>query len=153
MLDGGRISVLLVCDRLLILEGLRILVDSAGDLAVVGRARSGEEAVRIAARQDADVILVDLDLAAVDPLVLIRRLVTAAPRARVIGLTASESHDHHWAAALAGARGVIPRRRSPEVLLEAIREVHAGELWFDRQVLGAAPTRNERASGLRVSMH
>ncbi len=153
MLDADRISVLLVCDRPLILEGLRILVESAGDLAVVGSASAGEEAVQIATRQDADVILIDLDLGGVDPLVLIRRLVTTAPGARILGLTASNDNDRHWAAALAGARGVIPRHRSPAVLLDAIRKVHAGELRFERQTLGAAPTRNEGTPALRVSMH
>lgn len=155
MSDDVRITVLLVHGHPVMIEGLKILVDSAGDLAVVATATTTDEAIELATERTPDVVLVDLELGDDDALELLPRIALASPRSKILGLTSSERPERHWAAALVGARGVITKDRPTDVLLGAIRRLHAGDLWFDRQLLGAtgARTTDSTSSGLRVRVH
>ncbi len=135
MSDRERIHVLVVDDHPVMIAGLRLLVAAAPDLLVVDAATTGEGAVALAARYRPDVALIDLELGREDALHVIRRIGEVSPRTNVLGLSGTRDHDHHWQAATAGARGVITKDRQSAVLLSAIRRVHAGELWFDRELL------------------
>ena len=134
----GRIAVLLVDDHPVVREGVKMLLSGATDLVVAGEVHSGEAALQALGQGPVDVVLLDLDLGAEGGVVLLPRIASAAPTARVLVLTGLRDRDRHRQALLAGARGLLLKDKSPEQLLKAIRKVHAGELWFERAVLEAA---------------
>jgi DNA-binding NarL/FixJ family response regulator len=129
------ISVLLVDDHPVLLEGLRLLVGSSEGLEVVATATTGAATVQAAERHAPHVVLLDLDLGVEDGLAVLPRIRAASPRSKVLVLTGVRDHERHETAVLAGARGLFTKDRSPELLVKAIHEVHEGELWFDRQLL------------------
>jgi DNA-binding NarL/FixJ family response regulator len=132
-----RIRILLVDDHVLIRQGLRMLLDNAGDLEVVGEAARCADAVAAAAAQHPDVVLLDLDLGGESGLDCIGALASAQPAPRVIVLTGVRDVDAHRRAIRLGAAGIVLKEQAGELLVKAIRRVHAGEIWVDRTMTAA----------------
>jgi DNA-binding NarL/FixJ family response regulator len=146
------ISLFVIDDHPVLREGIKMLADAAGDIAVVGSSATASGALDPLARLQPDVTLLDLDLGGEDGLAWLPRLSAAAPSARVLILTALRDRARDEEALRAGARGLVLKDAAPEVLLQAIRSVAAGALWFDPRVLAAprpaAPARGAASDAL-----
>ncbi|MEU4242506.1 response regulator transcription factor [Actinoplanes sp. NPDC026619] len=123
------IRVLLADDQTLIRAGFRVLVDSAPDLEVVGEATTGREAVELAARTRADVILMDIRMPEMDGIEATRAITADEDLAgvRVLILTTFELDENVLRALRAGASGFLSKSVEPADLQEAIRVVARGE--------------------------
>jgi len=123
------IRVLLADDQLLIRSGFRALIDSAPDLQVVGEASDGAQAVALARSERADVVVMDIRMPEVDGIEATRRISAEDDLAgvRVLVLTTFELDEHVVDAIRAGASGFLGKGVEPQVLLDAIRTVAAGE--------------------------
>jgi DNA-binding NarL/FixJ family response regulator len=123
------IRVLLADDQSLIRAGFRLLLDSADDLEVVGEASDGAQAVDLARRQRADVILMDIRMPGVDGLEATRRIAADDDLAgvKVIILTTFESDEYVYQAIRAGASGFLVKDSEPAELLQAVRVVARGD--------------------------
>lgn len=137
------VSLYVIDDHPVLREGIRMLLEASGDTHVVGSSATASGALAPLAELRPDVVLLDLDLGAEDGLAWLPRISGAAPDARVLILTALRDRARDEEALRAGARGLVLKDASPEVLLQAIRSVAAGALWFDPRVLaspqGATP--------------
>ncbi|MEX0667397.1 MAG: response regulator transcription factor [Acidimicrobiia bacterium] len=126
--DRGRvIRVALVDDDALIREGLRMIIDQAGDLEVVATAGNGEEALRVASEHRPDVVLMDVRMPVLDGIEATRRITLTEGAPRVIILTTFELDEYVFEALRAGASGFLLKRTEPEQLVGAIRVVAGGE--------------------------
>jgi DNA-binding NarL/FixJ family response regulator len=132
------IRVFLVDDHPVVREGLKVLLSNAPDLAVAGEADSGAAAISWFQSHSADMVLLDLALGSVDALEILPHLASAARAAKILVLTGDQDAERHREALVAGARGLVLKDKPPDVLLKAIRKVHAGELWFDRATMDSA---------------
>jgi DNA-binding NarL/FixJ family response regulator len=123
------IRVLLADDQALIRAGFRVLLEAAGDVAVVGEAVNGEQAVDLARAQCPDVILMDIRMPEVDGLEATRRIAAddALAGVRVVILTTFETDDYVYQALRAGASGFLVKDAEPEDLIRAVRVVARGE--------------------------
>jgi len=129
------IRILLIDDHAIVLAGLRMLIESKAGLKVVGEAGNRADALALAAREQPDIILLDLDLGRESGLDFLPELLSAAREARVIILTGvRDSQAHHRAVSL-GAMGVVPKEKAAEVLIKAFEKVQAGEVWLDRSMM------------------
>lgn len=138
--------VLIADDEALIRHALRIFVTS-GDVAVVGEARNGQEAVSIAIELEPDVVLMDLQMPKMSGTEAIRRITSVVSRTRVLAVTTFSTERHVVPALRAGASGYILKDTEPEEIVRAIREVHAG-----RSVVSPRITR-ELIRSLRIDAH
>jgi DNA-binding NarL/FixJ family response regulator len=125
------IRVALVDDQALFRTGIRMLVDSQPDLAIVGEAGNGREAIDLAAEVRPDVVLMDIRMPVMDGIEATERIVadaaargSAAPR--VIVLTTFDLDEAATRAIRGGASGFLLKDSDPEFLLAAIRAVHSG---------------------------
>ena len=123
------IRILLADDQALIRAGFRMLLDSADDMEVVGEAGDGAEAVDLARRQLADVILMDIRMPGVDGLEATRRIAADDDLAgvKVIILTTFESDEYVYQAIRAGASGFLVKDAEPAELIQAVRVVARGD--------------------------
>lgn len=120
------IRVLLADDHSVVRDGLRRLVEGAGDMAVVAEAADGREAIRKALETSPDVAVIDISMPGLDGLEVVRRLICERPKLPILVLTMHEEEQYVVRAIGAGARGYITKRSAAEQLLQAIRKVHAG---------------------------
>jgi DNA-binding NarL/FixJ family response regulator len=121
--------VLIADDQPLMRTGFRMILDAEPDIEVVGEAVDGEEAIRLAARVRADVVLMDVRMPRLDGIEATRRL--AGPGVedpvRVLILTTFDLDEYVLSALRAGASGFLLKDAPPEDLVEAIRIVAAGD--------------------------
>jgi DNA-binding NarL/FixJ family response regulator len=123
------IRVLVVDDQALIRGGLAALIDSADDLEVVGEAEHGEQALRLIAQLDPDVVLMDIRMPTMDGIAATEALGLDGPsvRPKVIMLTTFDLDEYVYAALRAGASGFLLKDTPPIDLLQGIRVVAAGD--------------------------
>jgi two-component system nitrate/nitrite response regulator NarL len=142
------IRVLLIDDHAVVRSGLRMLVESQAGLKVAGEAANRAEALAIARREQPDVILLDLDMNSDNGLDFLPELLTTADRARVLILTGVRDPEAYTQAIRLGASGLLLKEKAADVLIKAIEKVHAGEVWFDRSMIGSVLTELSRATAM-----
>lgn len=121
------IRVLLVDDDPLVRAGLKFLLDSASDCAVVAEAGDGAEAIAKARSHQIDVVLMDLRMSGVDG-ISATGIIRGLPNPpQVIALTTWDVDDVVIAALEAGASGFLLKTSAPEEIIGAIRSVMAGD--------------------------
>ncbi|WP_331748242.1 response regulator transcription factor [Streptomyces sp. NBC_00648] len=121
------IRVLLVDDETLVRQGIRLILEAAGDIVVVGEASDGSQVVDAVRTHRPDIVLVDINMPRVDGLAATRELLSGSFRPRVIVLTAHALDEHLYAALDAGADGFIVKDISPHDLIAAVRTVQTGD--------------------------
>lgn len=121
------IRVALVDDQQMVRAGFRMLVESQDDLVVVGEAGDGEQALRLLAEVEADVVLMDVRMPHLDGVEATRRLAPDTDGPKVIVLTTFDLDEYAFAALRAGASAFLLKDATPPDLLAAIRAVHAGD--------------------------
>ena len=121
------IGVLLVDDQAMIRAGLRMVLESEPDLAVVAEASNGAEAVQVGKRERPDVVLMDVRMPEMDGIEATRKLLEAAPDTKVIVVTTFDIDDYVYGALRAGASGFLLKDAPPDDLINAIRVVAGGD--------------------------
>ena len=122
------IRVVLVDDQAMVRAGFRLILEAEDDIAIVGEASDGEQAIDVTRRMQPDVVLMDVQMPKMDGLEATRRLgQDSAIRSRVLILTTFEQDDYVFEALRAGASGFLLKNARPEDLVQAVRVVAAGE--------------------------
>ena len=121
--------VVLADDQDLIRAGLRLVIDRAPGLTVVGEAATGHDAVRVAREARADVVLMDIRMPGLDGLAATRRIAADDSLAgvRVLILTTFEIDKYVFEALRSGASGFLGKGARPDALIDAIRTVARGD--------------------------
>jgi two-component system NarL family response regulator len=128
------ISVLIADDHPIFRVGLRNLIDAQSDMKVVAEAADGATAIKAYAAHRPDVSLMDLRMPALDGTAAISAMRAADPGARIIVLTTYDGDEDVERAVRAGAQGYLLKDTFAEGLLDAIRDVAAGESLLDEHV-------------------
>lgn len=134
------IRVLIVDDHALVREGIRALLSRADDMAVVGEAGGGRDAIALARSLAPDVILMDIampDLGGLEATVEIRK---DCPDARIIVLTQYADREYVHRFLRAGVSGYVLKKAAGADLVSAIRSVQRGGLVLDPEVARDAVT-------------
>ena len=141
------IRVLLADDQTLVRAAFAMLIESARDMAVVGQAGNGLEAVERARSSRADVIVMDIRMPEMDGIEATRRIAADDDLAgvRILVLTTYDDDEHVVAALRAGASGFMVKDTRPAELLDAVRTVAAGDA-----LLSPGPTARLIARVLRL---
>jgi two-component system, NarL family, nitrate/nitrite response regulator NarL len=123
------IRILVADDHPLFREGVVHSLASEPDLAVVGQAASGEEALRLARDLLPDVLLLDIGMPGWGGLVSAEKIATACPATKIVMLTVAEDEDKLLAAFKAGARGYVLKGVSAHDLANVVRSAAHGEVY------------------------
>ena len=121
------IRVLIADDHPLARAGLEHLLGALDDITVVGAAAGGDEAVRLAAEHEPDVVLMDLEMPGMDGIETTQALRARQPGAAVVVLTSFSDRERILAALDAGAVGYLLKDADPDELARAIRAAARGE--------------------------
>jgi len=178
MSEEQKIRVVIADDQELVRAGFAMVIGSQPDMAVVGQARDGAEAVALAETLHPDVVLMDVRMPGVDGIEAARRISALQHRfapygggafddahTRVIILTTFDLDEYVMAAINAGASGFLLKDTEPETLLNSIRTVYQGnaiiapsatkrliEKMMDGSFASAATTQPASVTSTSVSM-
>lgn len=123
-------SVVIADDHPLVRAGLRALLSSLPEFEVLAEAATGEEAVRAAGDHLPDVVVMDLQMPAMDGIEATRRIVSRYPSVGVLVLTMFEDDESVFSAMRAGARGYLLKGAGPDEVTRAIEAVASGQAIF-----------------------
>jgi len=125
-----KVEVLLVDDHAVVRQGLRALLEAEGDIAVVGEAEDGREAVVLAKKTLPDVVLMDVAMPGLNGLEATRQIVRNVPSTKVLVLTSYGNDDYITQMLQAGAVGYLVKQSAAADLLKAVRRVRTGQPFF-----------------------
>ena len=140
-----KISILIADDHEVVRSGLAAIFGFQKDFSVVGEARNGDEAVRLARRHRPDVIVMDLVMPVKDGVTATREIAAEVPTARILILTTFATSADLQRALEAGAAGAVSKDAPNRELVSAIRAVARGERAVSSDIenqLSAAETPN-----------
>jgi DNA-binding NarL/FixJ family response regulator len=154
----GPLRVLVVDDQQIMREGLVTILDLLADVRVVASAGDGAEALKLVAKHQPDVVLMDLRMPRLDGVAATRRIVAEHPACAVVILTTFGDDDDALEALRAGARGVLTKDSGRDEIARALHQAVAGHMTLaapvqDRLLAAAAaqplaPVRSELPDGL-----
>jgi DNA-binding NarL/FixJ family response regulator len=141
------IRVLIADDHTIVREGLRQILEAAGDFEIVGEAADGLEAVQLARKLDFDVALLDISMPGRNGIELVKQIRAERPRTRFMMLSMHEQPEYAVRAIRAGASGYLTKDSAGRELATALRKIAAGGAYVSAEIaeqlaLGAMPEAN-----------
>jgi DNA-binding NarL/FixJ family response regulator len=128
------IRVLVADDHTVVRQGIRHVLEEDPGLRVVAEAATGSEVLERAAREQPDVVLLDLTMPEATGLDVVRALREKVPGARVLILSVHDDREYVLESVRAGAHGYLRKDSSPADIRQAIRAVHGGDSFFSPPV-------------------
>ncbi len=127
------IGILIADAQVMFREALRSLLERESDFLILGEAGNGREALQLAGTLKPDILLLDLSMPRVSGMEALRRLASAHSQTRPVLFVESPEKSQIVEALKLGARGILPRRTTTQMLLKCIRAVASGEYWVGHQ--------------------
>jgi NarL family two-component system response regulator LiaR len=144
--EHGDIRVMIVDDHQMVREGLKVLLSTCDDIAVVGEAANGAEAVDLCPAVRPDVVLMDIMMPVMDGAQATAVITAACPEVRVIALTSFVDHDYVQKTLDAGAIGYLLKDARPDALTQAIRDAMDGRGTIDSSAMKALMAQRQDAA-------
>lgn len=129
-----QITVLLAEDNASFRKSLKFLVESDGDIQVVGEAKNGHEAVRLTMSLHPKVVVMDIAMPLFNGLQATRQIMETSPAIRVLILTAHSDSEYVEQSIILGASGYLIKQSSTQLLAQAVREVVKGRTYFSTSI-------------------
>jgi DNA-binding NarL/FixJ family response regulator len=140
-----RITVLLAEDHPIVRAGFRALLEQEHDIAVVGEAANGREAVQLTRKLRPAVVVVDIAMPLLNGLEATRQIRRDVPHTRVLILSAHSDDAYVEEAIALGATGFFLKQTASGNLATAIREVHKGNTFFSDSISKRLHSRDQRS--------
>lgn len=128
------ITVYLVDDHELVRTGIRRIINDVRGMNVVGEAKCGEDAAKWFRSNDADVVLMDLNMPGIGGLEATRKILQYNPDVRIIFLTVHAENPFPAKVMQAGACGYMTKSAAPEEMVNAIRSVSCGQRYIAPEI-------------------
>jgi two-component system invasion response regulator UvrY len=129
------LSVLLVDDHEVVRAGYHRLLESHPGISVVAQATTGEEACQLFQQHHPDVVVMDLTMPGISGLEASRRILAHEPAARILVFSVHENEVMLGRALDMGIKGYISKRSASRVMIEAVRQVAAGEIYIGQEMM------------------
>jgi DNA-binding NarL/FixJ family response regulator len=124
------IRVAIADDHAILREGVKLLLEADADIDVIGQASNGLEAVRLAAEEKPDVMLMDIQMPGVDGIEATERVRRQAPTTKVLVLSQIDNEEYLVRVLQAGAMGYVLKQNASEELVAAVHTVHKGHVYM-----------------------
>lgn len=128
------IKIVLADDHAVVRAGIRQFLEQAADITVVAEAEDGAQAKELITTHQPDVAVLDIQMPQITGIELTRWLQTTYPDIKILILTAFDDEPYIVAVLQAGAHGYVLKTSSPERLIEAVQQVHAGQSALDPEI-------------------
>ena len=130
------ITVLIADDNVHMRETLRVMLNALENIELSGEASNGEEAIQMAADLKPNVMLVDINMSPVNGFEATRKILKQNPSIRIIALSLHKEISYCRNMLRLGAKGYVSKSSSYAEIVEAIKEVAAGNKYIDKSIIG-----------------
>ncbi len=130
----NKIKIIIADDHLIVIEGLKRILEECEDMEVIAHALNGKEAVRLTEEKRPDILILDITMPEYDGLEVINILKQTAPEVAVLVLTMHEEEQYIFRTIEAGAMGYLTKKSVADELVTAIRKVHSGKRYLPPDV-------------------
>jgi DNA-binding NarL/FixJ family response regulator len=128
------ITVLLADDHIMVRDGLRYILEAAGDIQIIALASNGKEAVALASASCPNIAVIDISMPVMDGIEATRQILMVCPHTRIVMLSMYHTGEYVQRALKAGAFGYVLKDGAGHELVEAVRCLHTGNRYFSPQV-------------------
>lgn len=133
------IHVLIADDHYLVRQGVRTLLERAGDITVIAEAEDGHDVMRLVDKHNPDVVVLDISMPQMDGLSVTRSLQKRTSPPSIVILSMYGNADLVERAISSGALGYLLKRSTASELLEAVRSAHQGTLFLGSNLNAEMP--------------
>jgi DNA-binding NarL/FixJ family response regulator len=127
-------TILLAEDHAIVREGLRSLLELCEDFEVVGEAETGRQAVELVRKLRPQVVVMDIAMPMLNGFEATRQILLAAPKTKVLVLSAHSDDEYVAHMAAVGASGYLVKQNSGQILVRAVREIARGHPFFSPSI-------------------
>lgn len=128
------ISVYIIDDHKLVIDGLSLLLQDETDIKVIGYALSAEEAIKQIPHEVVDVVLLDINLPGMNGINFCKKLQKAYPTIKIIAISMHKESSLIKLMLQNGAKGYVLKNAGKEEVVEAIHKVHQNKTYLDKEV-------------------
>jgi DNA-binding NarL/FixJ family response regulator len=129
-----QIRVIIADDHAMLRDALSHMLSGYPDVAVVGGAGNGREAVELVRHLQPDVAIIDISMPELNGIDATLQITAIAPQTRVVILSMQGTSEHLYRSLQAGAHGYLLKGSAGQMLIEAVRAVHAGHRYFSEEM-------------------
>lgn len=147
------IRVVIVDDHAMVRDGLTKILELEDDIEVMGTAPDAEAGIAAVRAMRPDIALVDVQMPDRSGLDALPDMIDASPTTRFITLTGHSEGEYGFEALKRGARGFVLKDAASRSLVKAIRTVHAGEVWADKDLTSRLVDEFVRLSRVQEAAH
>ena len=130
------ITVVLADDHTVLRDGLRYLLEAAGDIEIVSTASNGQEAVEQATLHCPDVVLMDISMPIMNGIEATKEIRAVCANTKVAILSMHHTSEYVQRAMQAGAHGYVLKDSAGAEVIAAVRTLHEGKRYFSQKILG-----------------
>ena len=127
----NKITVIIAEDHQSLIDGLRLSLEFEADIELVGEANDGEKLIALVKKQQPNIVITDIRMPLCDGISATKIITTQFPETKVIAFSMFENQDAIAQMKAAGASGYITKNASLSKVINAIRIVNSGEIYFD----------------------
>ncbi len=128
------VTVFLADDHAVVRDGLRLLLETQPDIAVVGDAADGREALRKIQQLGPDIVLLDIAMPELNGIDAAYQITQLNPETKIIILSMHATTEHIFQALTAGARGYLLKESAGAEVVQAVRTVQTGQRYFSQKI-------------------
>lgn len=147
------IKTLIVDDHQLVLDGLKLMLDTHADIEVVGEAHDGQEAIDYVTAHDVDIVVMDLNMPNVNGIDACKIIKELKPNTKVLILSMISEHKMVQNLMKSGANGYMLKNSGQQEIIEAILEVHGGTNHFDSRIIDMMLNPSEHRQVKNENLH
>lgn len=144
------INIVIAEDHNCLIDGIDVFFRFEEDISIVGKANDGQELLEILKKKHVDVVIADIQMPKLDGIEATKKIKDIYPHIKVIAFTMFEQREAVNKMIKAGAKGYLLKNAGLQTLLDAIRQVYKGELYYDPNILleEETPTSNKNQERL-----
>lgn len=140
------IKILLVDDHAVVRAGYRLLLSRSDAMEIVAEAETGEEACQLYVAVLPDVVVMDLSMPGIGGLSCIRRILSRDKNAKILVFSIHNEPVYINRALEAGAKGYLTKNSAPDILVDAVNKIAAGEVYIDPDIVHRLPGNTEASN-------